>query len=166
MKNTCIKKRFIAICLVLIFTLSTLCSTNAFAAGQSEIMPLSGTETLPAGEYYIGEFTFTDTNITPVKTIGGASGSKTVWFFIDLKKADSYSGNIKVTVEIRNANTQAVIAEEVFPLSGTAWDTSPIMKVTLNQGDKIQLWFDASSIGTSPGYYRKASVKLTSVVEK
>ena len=118
----------------------------------------AGVETLPYGTYGIGPFTFIDNNLTPVKTVAGS----TVSFRIVFQKAsqDQGIGPVKLTVQIRDIYGNAISDKWVYPLSSD----NEIKSITTPEinlgytGRKIQIWFDASSVGASNGNYRSIYV--------
>jgi|GEM_PF-2202156 len=129
----------------------------------SSVMPLTvsaaGVENLPHGEYSIGSFSFTNTNLTPVKTVTGGSNVK---FSIDFQKAsfDTGIGPVKLTVQVRDANTGAILRTSSFSLLN---NTSGGMEFSVDlgyTGRRVQIWFDASSVypAQSNGNFRSISI--------
>lgn len=122
------------------------------------ITPFSGTETLPIGSYSIGNFTFTDTNLTPVKTV---SGSK-IALGISFRKAagDAGLGNVKLTVQIRDTSGRALSPKWEYTANPNAVLTYVVTpEIDLGySGRQIQIWFDASSAGQSNGNFRSIEV--------
>lgn len=124
----------------------------------------SGPETLPTGKYYVGSFTFTDTNITPVKTM--PSGAQTLCFGVRFKKSaiDSGLGRVKLTVQIRDLNGNVITSRTVTDKTGIIDGTFPRYTelftdtITVSAGQKYQVFFDASSAGVSNGNYRSIDV--------
>lgn len=151
-------RRIICSLLALMLLVSGVTATKASAAGV---------ETLPAGSYEIGGFTFTNNNLTPVKTVGATGHIKfgVAW---RISNNDAGLGDIKLTVQVRNASTQRVLTSMVVKRepSDDGWyiydETSPIY---VTAGTKLQIWFDASSVGASNGNYRTALIKsFTSIL--
>lgn len=139
--------RFTGIVMAIVMLVGFTFSTRTYAAG---------TETLPIGYTRIGGFTFTDTNLTPVKTVSG----RYMNIFLHFKKADIDAGigNVKLTVNVRDANTGQIISPTYV------WTADPenkvytsvvLPKVDLGYSNRrVQIWFDASSTGQSNGNYR------------
>lgn len=141
--------------LVTLFLASSIFAT---VANASEVMPMSGKETLPYGYYEIGSFTFNNCNLTPVKTVGGTG---TLQFGVKWRRApeDPGLGNINLYMEVRDAYTQKVLCSKTLAGSGDytfSYDTLPELHVTA--GSKLQLYFDARSAGPSNGNYRSAEI--------
>lgn len=123
-------------------------------AGPNEVLPLGG-------PYNIGGFTFTNTNLTPVKIPAG----RYVDFIILFRKAsnDAGLGNVKLTLNVRDARTGQIISQTYVQAADT---TSPFHNTILatNYIDlgyanrPIQIWFDASSTGASNGNYRSIEI--------
>lgn len=121
----------------------------------------AGIENLYSGVNNIGGFTFTNVNTTPTKTVEGTS----VTFTIKWKKADSDAGigDVKLTMQILDATTgNALTGKYVFTRDAT--DTEEYItdsfQVNVANGQKIKIWFDASSVdvSTSNGKYRSISI--------
>lgn len=146
-------RRIIGTFLVLTLLISSVSTTqNASAAGN---------DVLPYGEYSIGSFTFTDTNLTPVKTVG-SSGMLKFGVNWRVAKDDKGIGEIKLTVKVKNADTGQVLSSMVVKRENTddgyyVYDETPAIYVT--QGTRLRIWFDASSVGKSNGYYRRAYIQ-------
>lgn len=130
----------------------------------------AGTETLPLGEYYIGKFTFTDQNLTPVKTM--PAGAQDLCFKILFSKAsiDAGIGPVKLTVQIRDESGNVLLNETMIDQSGWVggtyyrYTTLYTSKINVYPGQKIQIWFDASSVDylQSNGAYR--SIQILSLI--
>ena len=122
----------------------------------SDVELYAGTETWYTGSALAGDYTFTNNNTTPVKTIGNSGTLRISGSFYG---ADGYAtaSPIVLTVRIIDASSKATLASTVVndDLSGsTSFSTS----CYLTAGRKIQIFFDASSIANPPGIYRKAHV--------
>ena len=162
------RKRFLGIFLATVMLASTMIPTNVFAAENHEmvtesITPRAGEETLPIGFYSIGSFTFRDTNLTPVKTVAGRYMQLMLAYSV--ASSDQGLGGIKLTVQIRDAYTGAVIGsyQGTVERGGTVYAT-PSFDMGY-AGRKIQFFFDASSSGASNGNYRTAYIQtFTSIV--
>lgn len=152
MKTKASKLRFSIIMLTLVMMFTSLFAMPASASGPNEVLPLNQV-------YEIGGFTFTDTNLTPVKIPAG----RYLKLGINFKKAsiDAGLGNVKLTIKVKDANTGAVIANSTYTLNAyegsSRWLTTN--KIDLGYANrKIQVWFDASSTGQSNGNYRSIQV--------
>ena len=122
----------------------------------SDVELYAGTETWYTGSGAGGDYTFTNNNTTPVKTMGNSGTLRISGYFYG---ADGYatSSPIVLTVKILDVSTGATLSKTVVndDLSGsTAFSTS----CYVTAGQRIQLFFDASSIANPPGIYRKAHV--------
>lgn len=138
------KRRLISYLVAFTLMLGSINDISAFAAGV---------ETLPFGRYDIGDFTFTNTNLSPTKTVSGTR----LGLGISFKKAsiDAGLGNVKLTVQIRDANTGEVLATENEEANENSNKMLTIKPVDLGySGRKIKIWYDASSTGVSNGKYR------------
>lgn len=146
------KSIIVSFMLAMIIALTSLFPTTARAAG---------TETLPIGQYSIGSFTFTDNNLTQVKTM--PSGARTLVFGIKFRKAanDTGVGQVKLRFQIRNTNgliLQQQVVTDVQDRNGyTMFVTDPL---NVSPGQQFQLFFDAVSAGQSNGNYRSIEVAI------
>lgn len=168
-------KRFSITCLslVIMMLLSSIIATPVHAAEretvktenvseETDIMPRAGNnEVLPlGGPHVIGNFTFTNTNLTPTKIPEG----RYVDFIILFKKAsnDAGLGNVKLTLNVRDAITGQIISKnfvqvaDTNPYAGTILATNYIDLGYANR--PIQIWFDASSTGQSNGNFRSIEI--------
>ena len=162
------RKRFLGILLAAVMLTSTMFSANAFETEKDEpvaesIIPRAGEETLPIGYHSIGSFTFRNTNLTPVKTVAGRYMQLVLAYSV--ASSDQGLGGIKLTVQIRDAYTGAVIGS----YQGTAERGATVYATPSFDmgyaGRKIQFFFDASSSGASNGNYRTAYIQtFTSIV--
>ena len=133
----------------------TLKATETADASVESIQPRAGTETW-YGSGFGGSYSFTNYNLTPVKTMGNSgtlviSGS----FYGD----DGYANSspIKLTAQIRS--TSGVVRASTVVVDDRSGATGFVMSCHVTAGDKIQLYFDASSIANPPGIYRSAYVE-------
>ncbi len=167
--NTKRRKRFLGILLATVMLTSTMFSANnVFAAEKNEpavesIKPRAGEETLPIGYYSIGAFTFRNTNLTPVKTVAGRYMQLVLAYSV--ASSDQGLGGIRLTVQIRDAYTGAVIGSYQGTVErGATTYAYPSFDLGY-AGRRIQFFFDASSSGASNGNYRSAYIQnFTSVV--
>lgn len=153
-----INTRCISLVLTLALMLSSIFSINAFAAGIEDLKP---------GYNDIGSFTFTDTNTTPVKTVLGTH----VDFGVTWRVADGYYGipnidkgigEVKLTLKILDANTGAVLAGPITHIrqpEEDTWFLSTVISANVYYGQKVRVWFDASSVGPSNGNFRSVHVR-------
>lgn len=124
-------------------------------ATVESIQPRAGEETW-TGSGFGGSYRFTDYNLTPVKTMGQSgtlliSGS----FYGD----DGYanSSRIKLTAQIRS--TSGVVRASTVVVDDRSGATYFAVSCNVSAGDRIQIYFDASSIANPPGIYRSAYVE-------
>ena len=130
-------------------------TTETVDANVESIQPRAGTETW-YGSGFGGSYRFTDYNLTPVKTMGQSgtlviSGS----FYGD----DGYANSspIKLTAQIRS--TSGAVRASTVVVDTRAGYIHFTVSCPVSSGDKIQLYFDASSIANPPGIYRSAYVE-------
>ncbi len=120
----------------------------------------SGFETFPLGSWYmVGSFSFTNYNITPVKTVEG----RYLTMIVDFYKPtwDAGIGEVKLTMDIRDASTGASITGQfvVGVTSGTTIISVPIYNLDMGySGREVRIWFDASSVGASNGNFRSLTI--------
>ena len=121
----------------------------------SEVGLYAGTETWYGGSALAGDYTFENNNLTPVKTMGQSGTLRISGSFYG---ADGYASAspIKLTVEIRSTSG-AVLARTIATDDRTG--STPFgLSCNVTQGQRIQIFFDASSIANPPGIYRSAHV--------
>ena len=116
--------------------------------------PRAGTETW-TGSGFGGSYTFVNYNLTPVKTMGS---SGTLVIYGTFYGSDGYSdvSPIKLTAQIRS--TSGTVRAQTIRVDDRSGAVSFSMSCSVSKGDKIQLYFDASSIANPPGIYREAFV--------
>ena len=116
--------------------------------------PRAGNETW-TGSGFGGSYTFTNYNLTPVKTMGT---SGTLLIYGTFYGNDGYSdvSPIKLTVQIRS--TSGAVRAQTVRVDDLSGAVSFSVSCSVSKGDTIQLYFDASSIANPPGIYRKAFV--------
>ena len=121
----------------------------------SDVELYAGTETWYTGTSFAGEYTFTDTNTTPVKTMGN-SGTLTISG--SFYGADGYASAspIKLTVKIRT--TSGTVLASTVAVDDRSGSTSFAVSCNVVQGQQLQIFFDASSVANPPGILRKAHV--------
>lgn len=141
-------RRLLSVVLACILCLS--CSIPAFAAGP-ETWNYS-TSLVP-----VGSFNCTDTNLTPVKTMG-YTGTLTIDISY-FERTDAYSSSpVKLTVQARRAGTSTVLAQDVY-YEEIGFGGS--FSFDVKKGDQIQIFFDVSTAEgySKPGPYRSAYVR-------
>lgn len=161
------KKYFLYFSVVVLMAFSFIFSVPTYAADNSQILnreslddnARAGTEVLPLGDYIIGSFTFTDTNLTPVKTPAG----RYIRLFMGFQKAsiDAGLGNVSLTVNIRDARTGQIISQNYKADNPTPgiWSMLITDQIDLGYANRpIQIWFDATSMGQSNGNFRSITV--------
>lgn len=137
---------------------ATLPETTSEIAVKDEetgqLIPRAGTETW-TGSGLGGNYTFRDSNLTPVKTMG-KSGTLLIYgsFYGDDGYADV--SPIKLTAQIRS--TSGTVKSQTIRTDNRSGSTSFSMSATVYAGEQIQLFFDASSVANPPGILRSAHV--------
>ena len=116
--------------------------------------PRAGTETW-TGSGFGGAYRFTDYNLTPVKTMGSTG---TLLIYGSFYGDDGYSdvSPIKLTAQIRS--TSGVVKAQTIEVDSRNGYNDFSMACSVSQGEKIQLFFDASSVANPPGILRSAYV--------
>ena len=135
---------------MLVMAICVLTIQPAFAAAKNE------TWYIDHDGNYKASYTLTNNNLTPYKIMGDTAN---LVVFGNFKKADTGSSNIKLTVQIREYPSGRVLAQTV--VNNTNYPNSNMFFITtqVTAGQKIQLFFDASSISNPPGYYRRAFIE-------
>lgn len=136
---------------------STGLDVNADASVES-VEPRAGTETW-TGSGFGGAYTFSNYNLTPVKTMGkGGTLLISGYFYGNDGYASSHP--IVLTVQIRDTNGNVLNNGQAYTrVIDTRNGSIPFaVSATVSAGQKIQLFFDASSAYSSPGIYRSAYV--------
>lgn len=144
--------RIISCLMVAFMLLTTLGVSNVYAAGV---------ETFRLNKNYeVGEFTFTDGNTTPTKTVEG----RYLYTYFNMLRASSDQGiastPIKITVDVIDASTRQTIKTAYYIINpGQSMDGG--FETDLGYaGRKICYRFDASSYnGPTNGNYRSAYVQ-------
>ncbi len=116
--------------------------------------PRAGNETW-TGSGFGGSYTFTNNNLTPIKTMG-KSGRLLISGHFYGTDGFASSSPIKLTVQIRSTNGNVLASTEVIDTRNGNIHFSVAANVTA--GQQIRLFFDASSIANPPGIYRSAFV--------
>ncbi len=142
MKKT-YKARCLFVALVMVLTIS-MCSVG-FA---------SGVETLPLDTwYFVGSFSFTGYNITPVKTVEG----RYLTIYVDFYKPswDSGTGGVKLEIAIKDYYTGSLITN--FVSMGTSTGNTVSNSTTFDlgySGRKVHIYFKEKSADGSSSISR------------
>lgn len=119
----------------------------------------------PGADQFAGEYTFTDHNWTPVKTLCGNGWASHFNIKGSFSKADSYKGLVKLTVKIKRVRDGAIIFNKVYYPDANGNGTFQTIdsagnSIAVNPNEeKIQLFVDASTYNaTPPGPYRKLHI--------
>lgn len=116
--------------------------------------PRAGNETW-SGAGHGGSYTFTNNNLTPIKTIG-ESGRLLISGSFYGTDAFASSSPIKLTFQIRSTSGTVLASTEVIDTRNGNIPFSVATNVTV--GQQVRLFLDASSIANPPGIYRSAYV--------
>ena len=114
----------------------------------------AGNETW-SGSGFGGAYTFTNNNLTPVKTMG-KSGRLLISGYFYGTDGFASSSPIALTVEIRN--TSGAVLGRTYVDDNRSGNVPFAVSASVSAGQQIQLFFDASSIANPPGIYRSAYV--------
>ena len=159
-----LKKRIKRLLVGLVATASMLIATvsPALAADVKEtesevtdsVILRAGNETW-TGSGFGGAYTFTNNNLTPVKTMG-KSGRLLISGYFYGTDGFASSSPIALTVEIRN--TSGAVLGRTYVNDNRSGNVPFAVSASVSAGQQIQLFFDASSIANPPGIYRSAYV--------
>lgn len=146
------RKKHIIVSFLIAFVMLMGTMINVYAAG---------TETFPIGSHNINGFTFTNNNLTPVKTM--PNGVQKLVLGVKFRKAatDKGIGQVKLTIQIRDITgrvvTQKIVDDTSYNFASgyTTFVTDPI---SVSGGQKYQIFFDASSTGQSNGNFRTIEI--------
>ena len=82
----------------------------------------------------------------------------------DFNKYDDGASGVRLTIEVRDADTH----ETLLTITADNTDISAPTRfrdlVPVHKNQKIELFFDASSIDNPPGFYRWAAVEYTVII--
>lgn len=143
-------KKLLAFALVAVFVFSAF-STQAFAAG---------TETWYSSWVNEPKMTITNNNLTPVKTMG-TSGTLHVAAAVTGRPDLEPSGcpKVQLTVQIRDLSGNVLASDTVRE---DAFMPQVHLSIPVTQGQKVQIFFDVSSVSYNPnGNYRIADVNYS-----
>ena len=133
----------------------TKIATSSVAADNiNEVVTRAGNETW-TGSGFGGSYTFTDYNLTPVKTMG-KSGTLVISGYFTGNDGYANASPIKLTAQIRN--TSGGVKGSSVTVDDRSVSTAFAITASVSKGEQIQLYFDASSIANPPGIYRSAYV--------
>lgn len=124
------------------------------------IAPRAGAETW-TGSGFGGAYTFYDYNLTPVKTMGN---SGTLLVYGNFHCADGFASSHPIALTVQIRNTAGRVLEYTSIVDSLSGSTPFAVSYHVNAGDKIQLYFDASSVGAQPGIYRSAYVEYSYII--
>jgi len=138
-----------------------VCMLLILAIGILNISPAFASEIYYTGTWYNhGSFSFTNYTLSSVKTIMG----RYLTVRIDFHKPtwDAGIGDIYLKFEIRDyATNQAITGQYVLGPTGSSTVSQVYYDIDLGYaGRQVEFWFDASSAGTSNGYFRSATVDI------
>ena len=116
--------------------------------------PRAGNETW-TGSGFGGAYTFNNYNLTPVKTMGKSGRLLISGYFYG---TDGYASSspIVLTVEIRT--TSGTVLGRTTVYDNRSGNVPFAVSANVTAGQRIQLFFDASSVANPPGIYRSAFV--------
>lgn len=153
-----LKRLLISLVVSATMLVTTVCP--AFAAEETTtvetetVSPRAGTETW-TGSGHGGSYTFNNYNLTPVKTMG-ESGRLLISGSFYGTDGFASSSPIALTVEIRS--TSGTVLGRTYANDNRSGNVPFAVSASVSAGQKIQLYFDASSIANPPGIYRSAYV--------
>lgn len=129
-------------------------SSTEFLNESDSVVTRAGNETW-TGSGHGGSYTFTNNNLTPVKTMGKSGRLLISGYFYG---NDGYASShpIILTVQIRSTSGAVLGSTQVYDTRNGNVEFA--VSANVSAGQQIQLFFDASSAGSSPGIYRSAYV--------
>ena len=77
----------------------------------------------------------------------------------DFNKYDDGASGVRLTIEIRDGDTHEVLRRITADNTDISKPTKYSTVVGVKKNQKIELFFDASSINNPPGFYRWAAVE-------
>ncbi len=121
------------------------------------VLPVSAYEYWEKYDTHYAHYTITNNNLTPEKEMAEDGVVNIRGRF---KKADNANySDIYMVVQIRDYNTQEVLAE-VHPYNTNYPDYNTFtLSADVYEGQEIQFYFDVCSINNPPGPYRMAEVE-------
>lgn len=136
--------------LILSFALLLTSAFPTFAAGTEDWSNSTRT--------YVGSMHMTNYNLTPVKTIKRSGTLHIVGHFYG-EDAHAAVSPIKLTAQIRRANGGVIGNASTVKVDNRSGLIDFEVSCPVSSGQKVQIYFDASSISNPPGYYRQAFVE-------
>lgn len=143
-----------------ITTVSPALAAEEAVSVEETASPRAGNETW-SGSGHGGSYTFTNNNLTPIKTIG-ESGRLLISGSFYGTDAFASSSPIKLTFQIRSTSGTVLASTEVIDTRNGNIPFSVATNVTV--GQQVRLFLDASSIANPPGIYRSAFVEYDFVI--
>lgn len=147
-------KRIQTLALTVVMALSCFNPMSVCAADDTKVVgentggDRAGVETLPEGEWYnIGSFSFSDHNVTPVKTIPGE------WLTLGIQYSqaddDPGVGPMVLTVTIIDYYTGQYVDSAVYPIANPSSTYTQEDFYMGYDGRKVHIRFDLSSTNGS-----------------
>lgn len=118
---------------------------------NSGIVPYAGNDVFEyATEKWVGSFTFTGTNLTPVKTVANDPRMHRIIYKIKLRQADNLSNSVRFRFAVVRQNGKYYYSEWLTVQNGVAYDltnnpadTGINVDTPISPGEKIQFYFQA-----------------------
>lgn len=129
--------------------------TTSDISTLSNVSLYGGTETWYGGSALAGDYTFENYNLTPVKTMGQ---SGTLRISGNFYGSDGYAAVSPILLTVRIQSTSGTVLASTSINDSRSGSTPFSLSCHVSAGQKIQLFFDASSIANPPGIYREAHV--------
>lgn len=118
---------------------------------DSGIVPYAGNDVFEyATEKWVGSFTFTGTNLTPVKTVANDPRMHRIIYKIKLRQADNLSSSVRFRFAVVRQNGKYYYSDWLTVQNGVAYDltnnpadTGIDIVTPVSPGEKIQFYFQA-----------------------
>lgn len=135
---------------MLLVTLALVCSLFATST------VLASNVITPGVGQQGGDFTFSNDNWTPVKTINGGGYADEFWINGWFQKADNYNGLVKLTLKIKRVRDNQIIYSQVFYPGSDGVGHFNTGRIAVNPNEeRIQIYMDSTTYNaTPPGPYR------------
>ena len=139
--------------------------TPVVQTSTQEIVPYAGVETLPYGWYDIGNFSFTRSNVTPVKTVSGRYLTLSIGY--RTSAADTGYTYIYLTVRLRDYYTGQYINTYVFnTCNGYDYPSFAQWQVDLGStGRRVYICFEVESANGGSTSRRADIISFRSYVQ-
>ena len=134
-----------------------LAAEESVSMEVENVSPRAGNETW-TGSGFGGAYTFTNNNLTPVKTMG-KSGRLLISGYFYGTDGFASSSPIKLTVQIRSTSGTILVSRSF--VDDRSGNVPFSISVNVTAGQQVQLFFDASSIANPPGIYRSGHVSYS-----